>query len=117
MRWEATYRNGTIQRQSEQSTYEDIDRDSLAAFTLKKDDRAVFTLDFSDGDGHSLVWRRRVEQTLGREPIVLHVVGKKGKGIALVYESGEVVLLNNFKEGMGLAYAPEFRDFEVEHAQ
>ena len=45
---------------------------------------------------------------------VLHVVGKKGKCIALVYETGRTVVMNNFKEGAGLAYAPKFKEYELD---
>lgn len=113
MRWTAQYKDGSQDVQGPNSSYEDINRENLVAFALHDGTKNVLTIDFSNGDGRSLVWRRRVEQTPGEDSIIIHIVGKKGKYICMVFEDGSVVTVDNFVEGSRWLYPPQFRSNEV----
>lgn len=112
MQWIAQYKDGSQEKQGPDLSYEDIDRENLAGFGLYNGEKLVIMLDFSNGDGRSLVWRRRVEQKQGEEPVVVHIIGKKGKYICMVFEDGSVVAVDNFVEGSQWLYPPQFRDNE-----
>lgn len=107
--WVAQYNDGTqlSQRQSDgtKNDYEDIDRSKLEVFHLTNEETSVSVLSILfDGDGEKLVWTRRIKMTLGQEPQVFHILGKKGHFILAVSEdTGAILARDNFKDD-GLFY-------------
>src|ERR1051325_4836747 len=103
--WLAIYNNDTLLPQINQdgtkNAYEDIDREILRSFSLIQDNRILFRAHF-DSDGKKLIWRRRVQKIPGEEEFIVHVVGKKGQYVALVFQSGTVGLYDNFNENDAL---------------
>ncbi len=112
LRWEAQYNDGTILSQispdGTKNAYEDIDRPKLIAFLLRnieEEDRLVFAVSFAEGDGHKLIWRRRVQNSNG-EFLVVHIVGKKHQFVAVVQDS-VTLLVDNFNEDDALLAPPD----------
>lgn len=105
--WVAQYDDGTQLRQKETNgkthAYRDIDRGKLEVFALfperngvvAENDPPSFRI-FFDGDGRSLVWTRRTFMQMGRNPLPVHIVGKKKRFIAAIFPNGEVVIRDNF---------------------
>ena len=101
--WKATYTDGTVLAQTEQDSYESIDKTKLLYFSLYDDSyKPVLDIIF-DGDGEKLVWTRRTRMTLGEDPQVFHIVGKKGEFISALCEDGRVITRHNFVDD-GLFY-------------
>lgn len=106
-KWQAQYNDGTTLNQiddnGEKHGYNDIDRSKLKAFALFDDmyeiegSKPVLYIVFDDGDGDKLVWTRRTFQRLGApEPVVFHIVGKKGQYIMALANDGQIIVRDNF---------------------
>jgi hypothetical protein len=112
-RWVAVYGDGTIVYQvdpetGDKSSYEDIDRDRLAVFSLWEweTQRMVVMMRFSKGQ--RLIWRRRFELSPGEEITnVCHIIGKqewvngkKYEGILGFFSDDErIEVAGRFEEG------------------
>jgi len=98
--WKAQYEDGTslFQVHSDGTTnaYEDIDRSKLSVFSLFKEDGTPVLDVIFDNDGEKLVWTRRVKMTLGEEPEVFHIIGKKGEFVSAILENGRIITRHNF---------------------
>lgn len=121
LQWRAVYVDGELGHQihpetGEKSSYEQIDRARLGAFHLiRPDGTLVFSVDFRNGDGHNLVWRRRVIKRSDMEQgIVTHIVGKKGRFVAMVTQDGATLLADNFNAKDALLSFPDAVEGEVE---
>lgn len=119
IQWIATYKDGTtlhqIESEGHKHAYSDIDRADLVSFSLyvkppgllgAPDGMRVFSCHF-DGDGEKLIWRRRVQHRDGADPLIVHVVGKKGRYVALVEQMGTCNLFDNFNEQDALLAFPQ----------
>ena len=109
--WRAIYNNGDQISQNNQ-TYDDIDRDNLIAFQLMNGEKVVFSVPFSEGQGKRLVWRRRVEKTIGKPDNVVHIVGKKGGFVAAVFDDSSVLIDDKFREDNNWLYPPQYKEHE-----
>lgn len=114
LQWIAIYNDGEqlcqIDNKGVKHSYEDIDRKRLSSFTIGKPSSkgiiGVFRANF-DNDGENLIWRRRVQKTSDDDELILHIVGKKHRYVALVYQTGAVQLYDNFNEENAITSTPE----------
>jgi len=109
LQWTARYNDGTslnqIDTDGTSHAYLDIDRSKLETFILHEGEGTVIkNAVIFDGDGEKLVWTRRTRMTLGEEPQVFHIVGKKGEFILAISEDyGTTIARHNFIDD-GLFY-------------
>lgn len=110
LQWIAFYKDGSVLRQvepdGEKRAYADIDRSELVEFGLFLDTLCVFSAKFND-DGNKLIWRRRVQQVAGEGVFILHVVGKKGRYVAIIEQNGSAHMYDNFDERDAILAFPQ----------
>lgn len=120
--WLAEYDDGTVvKRHNEDGTLvsaDSIDRDRVRVFLLMKDNNCVLKL-FLD-DRRKLVYRRRVEKTVGGPERACHIVGWRMKvgdeivqSMSYVFEDGFVEMAGDFQEDHPWFYPPKLRGFEL----
>jgi len=126
MQWLATYHDGTTLGQYNdqgESSSEQIDRSNLASFTLLAEDGSkLLTLHFEHGQ--RLIFRRRVEQSVGGPPIVVYLFGwqqtihgQNVQSIAYVFNEGaRIEWAGKFQEGHAWFYAVDPVPCETEDA-
>lgn len=94
--WAVSYTDGSTLEQinnfNEKNAFTDIDRSKLASFSLinKETGALAMSVEFNE-DGNKLIWVRRVFVTNG-VPICVHILGKKGKFVAAVFQDGGIVI-------------------------
>jgi len=118
--WLAIYEDGSFLRQIDEDGtkhgYGDIDRDSLISFRLiTPAGNLIFAANFELGEGKNLVWRRRVAKRQDQEgAIAVHLVGHKGRYVAMIMQDGASILFNNFKSDDALLNFPQHNESEGE---
>lgn len=106
-KWRANYTDGTSLRQRDADNtphaYESIDRDKLASFVLvDQDDTVAFAIQLEPGEGKDLVWTRRTDTKDFVTFKTVHVIGIRGKFVALLFSDGTVVVRHNFVDDPSL---------------
>lgn len=126
MQWLATYHDGETLGQYNghgESSSEQIDRSKLASFTLIAEDGSkLLTLHLETEQ--RLIFRRRVEQSVGGSPIVVYLVGwqqtihgQNVQSIAYVFAEGaQIELAGKFREDHRWFYGPQLVSCEIEDA-
>lgn len=114
--WRVEYHDGTVLNQyegDEKFFYKDIDRTKGFNFFLMDNfGKPKFVAAFDEGEGGKLIWRLRVKRQ-GDLVLNLHIVGKKGRYVALVSEGNPVSIMDNFDESHALLSAPQPADGET----
>lgn len=125
MQWLATYTDGTTLGQyngtGAEYSSERIDRSKLASFALIAEDGSKL-LHIHFEPGQRLIFRRRVEQSVGGSPLVCHLVGwqqtihgQNVQSIAYVFEEGaRIEIAGRFQEGHRWFYPVEPVPCELE---
>jgi len=115
--WVAKYRDGQFVTQhkgnGEMMSADNVDRKLVESFSLLNGEKIIFTLHLDPGQ--RLIYRRRVEQNVGGEQKVCHLVGWRGdiaQSICYVFEDGQVEMAGAFREDHPWFYSPNLREFE-----
>jgi hydroxymethylpyrimidine pyrophosphatase-like HAD family hydrolase len=120
--WLAEYKDGSIIRQNNAFgkiiSSDEIDRDKLKTFTLICDNKIIVKLHINNNE--RLVYRRRVEKTIGDSEIACHIIGwrklvdnKICQSMMYVFEDGNIEMASDFQENHKWFYPPILRDFEL----
>jgi len=75
--WVSVYNDNTrlpqFNEDGSENKYQDIDRGKLSSFEFYKDGKIILVCDIAPGA--RLIYRRRVEQSAGSEPLVVYILG------------------------------------------
>lgn len=122
--WLAEYKDGSVVRQHNDDgsivSADSIDRDKLKAFSLMNGADCVVKLHILEGE--KLVYRRRVEQSVGGPERACHIIGTRkylghdgdiAQSTLFVFEGGGIEMISDFQENHPWFYEPKLRDFEL----
>jgi len=122
IQWTAHYNDGTELRQyenDEKRAYENIDRAKLASFSVFRDnyERKLLTIHLEPGQ--RLVYRQRVLQKLGDDPIELYLVGWQQtiagactQSIAYIFPDDRIEIAGAWRDGHAIFGKPELLEIE-----
>lgn len=127
MQWLATYTDGTTLGQYNDSgevSSEQIDRSRLATFALISED-ASRILQLHLEPGQRLIYRRRVEQSVGGSPVTCYLFGWQqtihGQNVQSIWyvfdEGARIELAGRFQEGHPWFYPVQLVPCEAEETQ
>lgn len=111
----AIYKDGKKVMLSDENPYDKLDRKNILFMEVKKLNDTPFLLMKLDDDV-KLIYRRRVEKTVGMEEQVVYLLGWHKDGfqtINYINEDGRIIQGGKFDENDKWMYAPKFREFEV----
>lgn len=122
MQWLATYDDGSTLSQfapdGSERRYTDIDRARLRSFGLWDGDRKLIEFHFEPGQ--RLIYRHRVEQRQGGQPVVVYLVGWQQtvnganvQSIAWVFPDGHIEMTGRWREDHPWFYSPKMQPQEV----
>jgi len=129
--WIAHYNDGSELRQrngTEKATYQDIDRENLAAFTLQMNDQPLVIIDFRDDTNDDpeigrkrLIWRIRHQMDSKGNRVKIHLAGWqrniKGRNVQAIYfvtQNGTVVLGGQWQPELPLRHGVKPLSHEID---
>jgi hypothetical protein len=110
----AIYKNGNKVTLSETLSYDHLDRKNIEFMEVLKDDQPFLLMKLEDGD--KLIYRKRVQKTMGYEDFVVYLLGWHRDGfqsINYISQDGTVVQGGKWNENDSWMYAPKLREYEV----
>lgn len=108
------YKNGKKITFSNQVGYDSIPRNDIIEFEVKKDEKSFILIKLDDNA--KLIYRKRVEQTFGKDPIIVYIFGWRKNGeqsINYLLPDGSLIQSGKFKENDPLMYSPKLRECEI----
>lgn len=122
--WIAEYKDGTVIRQQKEDgtivSADSIDRDKIKTFSLMNGEACVVKLHLLKGE--KLIYRRRVEKTVGGPERACHIIGHRkyvghegdiAQATMFVFEDGGIEMISDFQEDHPWFYEPKLREFEL----
>lgn len=110
----AIYEDGKKVTLSPETGYESLVRDNLKFFEVQKDNEPFLLMKLDKGA--KLIYRKRVERMVGKDPFIVYLLGwKKGDFQSMNYisQDGRIVQGGDFDNNDSWMYAPTLREYEV----
>lgn len=110
----ATYKDGKRLTLSPELSYDDLPRDGIDTFEVTTDGGSFFTLKLDEGQ--KLIYRKRVEKTMGQPDYVVYLFGWRKDGyqsINYLSQDGVIIQAGKFVDTDPWMYTPTLRGFEV----